>query len=84
MDVVTVRQRASDFGIAHSERNFRRMTSQTNLKEVKEDKADKEDNDDVSTTSSDLYEFDVYEREGYDKIMQTVAGVGGDGASTLR
>jgi hypothetical protein len=27
-----------------------------------------------SSGSSELFEFDVYEREGYDKIIQTVAG----------
>lgn len=27
-----------------------------------------------SSDSSEQFEFDVYEREGYDKIIQTVAG----------
>ena len=32
------------------------------------------DDDSVDTTESERYEFDVYERQGFDKIMQTVAG----------
>jgi hypothetical protein len=34
------------------------------------------DDDDSEGSDSAFYEFDVYEREGLDKIMQTVAGVG--------
>jgi hypothetical protein len=48
------------------------MTSQINLKEGKEDA--EEGNDEGSAAESDeMCEFDVYEREGYDKIMRTVA-----------
>jgi hypothetical protein len=34
------------------------------------------DFDDSDGSDSELYEFDVYERQGLEKIMQTVAGVG--------
>lgn len=48
------------------------MTSQPTLKDAKESVEDK-----VTASQEDLeeemYEFDVYEREGYDKIMRTVA-----------
>jgi hypothetical protein len=38
------------------------------------DDADADDSD--GSVESEFYEFDVYEREGLDKIMQTVAGIG--------
>lgn len=47
------------------------MTSQLSLRDVKED-VEAED-EDSEAESVEQYEFDVYEREGYDKIMRTVA-----------
>ena len=53
------------------EPNVKRVTSVRNVDDML-----KSDRDDVSagTTESERYEFDVYERQGFDKIMQTVAG----------
>lgn len=57
---------------AHSGRAVQRMTSQLNMKDVKESL--EEGNEEASDAESEeMYEFDVYEREGYDKIMRTVA-----------
>ena len=71
---------SSDFGIQHSEHNYRRRSSQRNKKEKEYNEREDDEDDFSTTTSEDLHEFDVYEREGYDKIMRTVAGIGGDGA----
>lgn len=57
---------------AHSGKAVQRMTSQLSLKNTNKDVEDK--NDEASETDlEEMYEFDVYEREGYDKIMRTVA-----------
>lgn len=42
------------------------------------------DADSEGSSDSDLLEFDVYEREGFDKIMQTVAGGSYDQANYAR
>jgi hypothetical protein len=53
-----------------SRQSTQRMTSQIADKAVKEE----EGGDDDGEEEDEQYEFDVYEREGYDKIMRTVAG----------
>lgn len=67
-DVVTSTA-TRDFTLAHSGH----ATHQLSIRLGKEGK-DEEMNDEASAGSDELYEFDVYEREGYDKIMRTVAG----------
>lgn len=67
-DVVTS-SAPRDFTLAHSGQ----AVHQLSIRLGKEGKDD-EMHDEASAGSDELYEFDVYEREGYDKIMRTVAG----------
>jgi hypothetical protein len=64
--------------IASSQKPGKRVTTnKTPSKSTKSAAYSRDDNDDESDDSSpsEKCEFDVYEREGFDKIMQTVAGV---------
>lgn len=65
-----------DFSIKTSENSVRRITSSHNFSHLaEEDYSDDHDADsEGSSDSSELFEFDVYEREGYDKIIQQVTG----------
>jgi len=62
-----------------SDRPGKRVSSSTRIPKNSRGKSaySRDDDDEQSEDSSrtELYEFDVYEREGFDKIMQTVAGV---------
>lgn len=53
------------FSLDHSRPTVQRQMTDRSVKEEEEGDNDEED---------EQYEFDVYEREGYDKIMRTVAG----------
>ncbi|CAB9517978.1 Two pore calcium channel protein [Seminavis robusta] len=76
-------QSARDFSIRTSENStFRRISSSHNLSSHNLSSLGGEDYDaahdadsEGSSDSSELFEFDVYEREGYDRIIQTVSGV---------
>jgi hypothetical protein len=57
------------FSLDHSRQNSQRISSPATEKAVME-----EEGDDDDVKEDEQYEFDVYEREGYDKIMRTVAG----------
>ena len=46
----------------------------TSVRNVENMLKNERDDDSVDTTESERFEFDVYERQGFDKIMQTVAG----------
>lgn len=65
--------------IDSSERPGKRVstTSKSLTKSSRSAPYTRDDQDDASDASSpsEMFEFDVYEREGFDKIMQTVAGV---------
>jgi hypothetical protein len=84
-DPLTTVQKARDFGIVTAEKtgvkhgSVRRISSDisNSLQRTEQDnQSDRgEDADSEGSSSSDMYEFDVYEREGFDKIMQTVGGV---------
>ena len=78
-------QTDADYAIHTSERaSVRRVISSNNfgnlhqsgdMKHGNDAGSDHEaDADSEGSSESELYEFDVYEREGFDKIMQTVAG----------
>jgi len=69
------KEKEREFVIESSERPSGRVSTTT--KSSSRASAYSRDDDDESTGSSpsELFEFDVYEREGFDKIMQTVAGV---------
>ena len=92
-DGTTTKQKERDFSIQTSENtSVRRITSQRSLLHMDqfsvrtpsgnqkpstlEDRG--EDADSEGSSESELFEFDVFEREGFDKIMQTVAGGGSD------
>jgi hypothetical protein len=63
----------SDFSIKTSENStVRRICSTTSMHDQTVDNG--ADADSEGSSASDMLEFDVYEREGFDKIMQTVAG----------
>lgn len=68
------------FSIRTSENsNPKRITSSNNLSQMAaddddDDESDAHDADSEGSSDSELFEFDVYEREGYDKIIQTVSG----------
>mmetsp|Transcript_7744 Transcript_7744/g.21572 ORF Transcript_7744/g.21572 Transcript_7744/m.21572 type:complete len:1190 (+) Transcript_7744:283-3852(+) len=77
----TTVQKDRDFTIMATDKPVRRVQSNPSIEE--EDKAGKRENEapidrgadaDSEGSSEDLYEFDVYEREGFDKIMETVSG----------
>jgi hypothetical protein len=66
-----------DFSIRAAEGIVRRVSSVGNLsqKDAQVTKFDLgADADSDASTASELYEFDVYEREGFDKFMQTPSG----------
>jgi hypothetical protein len=59
-----------------STKPVRRISSTNNLARGFNDEDDHgADADSEGSSDSELFEFDVYEREGFDKIMQTVSGV---------
>ena len=70
-----------EFHIQSSERNVRRVSSNGNLSLKRKKKSHDNsfdrgaDADSEGSSESELFEFDVYEREGFDKIMRTVSGV---------
>jgi hypothetical protein len=73
----TVAPHIRDFSIKTSENsNARRVTSSNNLTQMAagDDESDAHDADSEGSSDSELFEFDVYEREGYDKIIQAVSG----------
>lgn len=62
-----------DFTIKTAESDARRVSSTRNIHQLL--KADRGgDAGSAGSAESEKFEFDVYERQGYDKIMQTVAG----------
>lgn len=67
-----------DFSIRTSENsNNKRVTSSNNLAQLAgdaDDESEAHDADSEGSSDSELFEFDVYERDGYDKIIQTVSG----------
>lgn len=64
-EVATTTQKERNFSLV-SERPLRRVTSTIH---------DSDSEGDIdSESSSDLYEFDVFERQGFDTIMQAVSG----------
>ena len=70
------RERERNFAIQNTARKVKRVTSGTALK-IRTDANFDADADSDSSSESERFEFDVYEREGYDKIMQTVSGAYG-------
>jgi hypothetical protein len=60
------------------EPDVRRVLSVRNASQMMNGDRD-DDSDSEATTDSERFEFDVYERQGFDKIMQTVAGSGYQG-----
>jgi hypothetical protein len=72
-EVSTTQQKERDFSIV-SERPLRRIASQHAGSSNHE--SDSDDNVDTvgSEGSSGFYEFDIYERQGFDTIMQAVSG----------
>jgi hypothetical protein len=88
-DLTTVQREQRDFSIQTSEKqSVRRIASMSSLlgarkasgsrrraQRVPEKPIDRgEDADSEASSESELFEFDVYEREGVDKIMQAVSG----------
>jgi hypothetical protein len=66
-----------DFSIKTPENSIsRRISASYSASRMAEEEYDEAQDADSegSSGSSELFEFDVYEREGYDKIIQTVAG----------
>lgn len=61
-----------DFSIETSEADVRRVSSSNSLKPKDELVVKSGDSD--ASSESERIEFDVYERQGFDKIMQTVSG----------
>ena len=72
-EVSTTKQKERDFNIV-SERPLRRVTSVAGGSAHDSDTEDDHNGDSHSESSSDLYEFDIYERQGFDTIMQAVSG----------
>lgn len=68
---------AKDFSIKTSENTgVRRITSSHSLTKLGDDSSDAHDADsEGSDDSSEVFHFDILEREGYDKIIQTVSGL---------
>ena len=82
------KERDRDYNIRTSENSpLRRISSSTASFTAMNQQANGSDHDADSegSSESELFEFDVYEREGFDKIMQTVAGsqVGDDFARQI-
>jgi len=71
-EVATTKQKERDFSIV-SERPLKRISSSVAGSSAHDSDND-ERGDEDSETSSDLYEFDIYERQGFDTIMQAVSG----------
>lgn len=70
-EVYTTTQKARDFNIQSSSRSVRRISSRQMLTEEESEISDRS----VETeTNPHVFEFDVFEREGFDNIMRTVAG----------
>ena len=71
LEVTAKVHKERDFNILTSEstRSVKRMPSASEFNEDRGADADSEE-----SSISEFYEFDVFEREGFDKIMQTVAG----------
>jgi hypothetical protein len=94
LDATITVQKDRDFNILTSENtSVRRVSASSHMPatkkpkiKVKEQPSDNgsdhgADADSEASSESELFQFDVYEREGIDKIMQTVAGApqsGGD------
>lgn len=72
-EVSTTKQKERDFSIV-SERPLRRVTSAVAGSANDSDTEGDHNGDADSEASSDLFEFDVYERQGFDTIMQAVSG----------
>lgn len=70
-EVFTTTQKARDFSIQSSPSLIRKLSSKRNSIEENEDVSDL-----LSVTEENpfVFEFDVFEREGFDKIMKTVSG----------
>lgn len=74
----TTVQKDRDFNIMTAEkRPVRRVASAGVISHRTEDNQDSIGGADADSegSSEDLYEFDIYEREGFDRIMETVAGI---------
>jgi hypothetical protein len=98
-DATTTVQKDRDFNILTAENtSVRRVSASSNILatkktkvKVKEQPSDNgsdhgADADSEASSENELFQFDVYEREGIDKIMQTVAGApqsGGDFARNI-
>ena len=69
---------SKEFSIRASENSgVKRNSSIHSIAHLADDETDSDDHDadsEGSSDSSELFEFDVYEREGYDKIVSTVVG----------
>ena len=69
-----------DFGFQTVENtNVKRISSARNINEVLEESDEEpqwnaEGHSVGSSCSTEIFQFDVYEREGFDQIMRTVAG----------
>lgn len=72
-ELAHTKQKERDFSIV-SERPLRRITSAVWGSTNDSDTEDDRHGDLDSEASSDLYEFDIYERQGFDTIMQAVSG----------
>lgn len=72
-EVSTTKQKERDFSIV-SERPLRRVTSAVGNSNHESDSENDRDGSVLSDGSSGLYEFDIYERQGFDTIMQAVSG----------
>ena len=70
-EVLTTSQRARDFSSQSPSRSVRRTSSKHSLTE--EDDVISERSTDTNTNPH-VFEFDIFEREGFDKIMRTVGG----------
>ena len=72
---MTTVQKDRDFNFMSKDKSVEKGRSDgVNEKNSKNASVDKGADADSEGSSEDLYEFDVYEREGFDKIMETVAG----------
>ena len=69
---------SKEFSIRASEnKGVKRISSLHSMAHMADDEANSDDHDadsEDSSDSSELFEFDVYEREGYDRIISTVVG----------
>ena len=82
------KSKSVDMSIRTSENSpIKRLTSSSNLRydsDTLRGSLGDTGSDANSYASADLVEFDVYEREGFDKIMQTVTGVAGHSTDIAR